>query len=100
MIMSKSTSPSVYGPDVIKIGNGVPGAQVCYSFAQCAPLVKAGKAVRYEGPGGPTNFDSFHDPTRIFQVDPSSADGNVNVVRHPTAAQVAALHRSPHRPCA
>jgi branched-chain amino acid transport system substrate-binding protein len=91
MIMSKSTSPSVYGPDIIKIGNGVPGAQLCYSFAQCAPLVKAGKAVRYEGPGGPTNFDSFHDSTGIFQVDTYSANGNVNVVGNLTAAQLRAL---------
>ena len=91
MIMSKSTSPSVYGPDVIKIGNGVPGAQLCYSFAQCAPLVKAGKAIRYEGPGGPTNFDSFHDSTGIFQVDTYSANGNVNVVGNLTAAQLRAL---------
>jgi len=36
MIMSKSTSPSVYGPDIVKIGNGVPGATVCYSFAACS----------------------------------------------------------------
>jgi branched-chain amino acid transport system substrate-binding protein len=91
MIMSKSTSPSVYGPDIIKIGNGVSGATVCYSFAQCAPLVKAGKAVRYEGPGGPTNFDSFHDSTGIFQVDTYSANGNVNVVGNLTAAQLRAL---------
>src|SRR6266581_2676417 len=42
MIMSKSTSPSVYGPEIIKIGNGVPGAQLCYSFAQCATALKAG----------------------------------------------------------
>jgi ABC-type branched-subunit amino acid transport system substrate-binding protein len=91
MLMSKSTSPSTYGPDIIKIGNGVAGATVCYSFAQCAPLVKAGKAVRYEGPGGPTNFDSFHDSTGIFQVDTYSANGNVNVVGNLTAAQLRAL---------
>ena len=91
MIMSKSTSPSVYGPDIVKIGNGVPGATVCYSFAQCAPDVKAGKAVRYEGPGGPTNFDSYHDSTGIFQVDTYSANGNVNVVGNLTAAQLRAV---------
>jgi ABC-type branched-subunit amino acid transport system substrate-binding protein len=91
MLMSKSTSPSVYGPDIIKIGNGVPGAQVCYSFAQCAPEVKAGKSIRYEGPGGPTNFDSFHDSTGIFQVDTYSASGQVNVVGNLTAAQLRAL---------
>ena len=91
MLMSKSTTPSVYGPDIIKIGNGVPGAQVCYSFAQCAPQVKAGKSIRYEGPGGPTNFDSFHDSTGIFQVDTYSASGQVNVIGNLTAAQLRAV---------
>src|SRR6266851_4178974 len=91
MIMSKSTSPSVYGPDVIKIGNGVPGATVCYSFAQCATSLKAGKSIRYEGPGGPTNFDSFHDSTGIFQVDTYTPSGQVKVTGNLTAAQLRAL---------
>ena len=91
MVMSKSTSPSVYGPDIIKIGNGVPGATVCYSFAACASALKAGKSIRYEGPGGPTNFDSFHDSTGIFQVDTYSPSGQVNVVGNLTAAQLRAL---------
>ena len=91
MIMSKSTNPSVYGPDIIKIGNGVAGATVVYSFAQGAAALKAGKAIRYEGPGGPTNFDSYHDSTGIFQVDTYSDNGNVNVVGNLTAAQLRAL---------
>ncbi len=91
MIMSKSTSPSVYGPDIVKIGNGVPGATVCYSFAGCAASLKAGKAIRYEGPGGPTNFDAYHDSTGIFQIDTYSADGSVNVVGNLTADQLRAL---------
>jgi ABC-type branched-subunit amino acid transport system substrate-binding protein len=91
MIMSKSTNPSVYGPDIIKIGNGTPGATVVYSFAQGAAALKAGKAIRYEGPGGPTNFDSYHDSTGIFQVDTYSDNGNVNVVGNLTAAQLRAL---------
>lgn len=91
MLMSKSTSPSVYAPDIIKIGNGVPGAQLCYSFAQCATALKAGKQIRYEGPGGPTNFDSFHDSTGIFQVDTYSANGQVNVTGNITAAELRAL---------
>ncbi len=32
MLMAKSTSPAVYSPDVVKIGDGVPGATSCYSF--------------------------------------------------------------------
>jgi len=91
MIMSKSTSPGAYGPDIIKIGDGVPGATVVYSFAQGAAALKAGKAIRYEGPGGPTSFDGFHDSTGIFQVDTYSSSGTVNVVGNLTAAQLRAL---------
>src|SRR5260370_871133 len=72
-------------------GNGVPGATVCYSFAACASALKAGTSIRYEGPGGPTNFDSFHDSTGIFQVDTYSPSGQVNVVGNLTAAQLRAL---------
>jgi branched-chain amino acid transport system substrate-binding protein len=91
MIMSKSATPSVYAPDMVKIGNGVAGATVCYSFASCAGLLKAGKSIRYEGPGGPTNFDKYHDSTGIFQIDTYSADGTVNVVGNITAAQLRAV---------
>jgi ABC-type branched-subunit amino acid transport system substrate-binding protein len=91
MIMANSTMPSVYAPDIIKIGNGVAGATVCYSFAACASLLKAGKAIRYEGPGGPTNFDSYHDSTGIFQIDTYSASGAVNVAGNISAAQLRAL---------
>jgi branched-chain amino acid transport system substrate-binding protein len=91
MIMSKSTNPSVYGPDIIKIGDGVAGATVCYSFAQCAPLVKAGKPVKYVGPGGPTSFDSFHDSTGIFQIDTYTPSGQVKTVGTISPAQLRAL---------
>jgi branched-chain amino acid transport system substrate-binding protein len=91
MIMSKSTSPSVYGPDILTIGNGAPGATVCSSFAACASLLKAGKAIQYEGPGGVTSFDSFHDSTGIFQIDTYSANGAVNVTGNLSAAQLRAV---------
>jgi hypothetical protein len=91
MIMSKSTSPGTYAPDIFKIGNGVSGAQVCYSFAACAAALKAGHVIRYEGPGGPTNFDSYHGSPGIFQIDTYSPTGQVNVVGNLTAAQLRAL---------
>jgi hypothetical protein len=91
MVMSKSTDSSVYGPDILAIGNGTPGATICYSFASCKSLLGAGKAIRYEGPGGPTSFDSYHDSTGIFQIDTYSANGQVNVVGNLTAAQLRAL---------
>ena len=91
MLMAKSTSPAVYSPDVVKIGDGVPGAQVCYSFAQCASELKGGKTIRYEGPGGPTSFDSYHDSTGIFQIDTYSTSGKVNVVGNISTATLRAL---------
>jgi hypothetical protein len=91
VVKSKSTDPSVYGPDMLAIGDGTPGATVCHSFASCAPLLAAGKAIRYEGPGGPTSFDSYHDSTGIFQIDTYSANGQVNVVGNLTAGQLRSL---------
>jgi branched-chain amino acid transport system substrate-binding protein len=91
MIKAQSTDPSVYSPDIITIGNGTPGAAVCYSFAACATALKAGTAIRYEGPGGPTSFDNFHDSTGIFQIDTYSADGTVNVTGNLSADQLRAV---------
>jgi ABC-type branched-subunit amino acid transport system substrate-binding protein len=91
MIEAKSTVPSVYKPYIEKIGNGAAGAEVVNSFAQGAAALKQGKAIRYEGPGGPTSFDAFHDSTGIFQVDTYSPAGQVNVVGNLTAAQLRAL---------
>jgi branched-chain amino acid transport system substrate-binding protein len=68
MLESKSTSPSAYAPDIIKIGNGVPGATLCYSFAQCADLI-----------------------TGIFQIDTYSSSGAVKVAGNISAAQLRAL---------
>ena len=91
MVEAKSTVPSVYAPYILTIGDGTPGAEVVYSFAQGVAALKAGKAIRYEGPGGPTSFDSFHDSTGIFQIDAYSATGAVNVTGNISAAQLRAV---------
>jgi hypothetical protein len=61
-----------------------------YSFAQGIAALKQGKAIRYEGPGGPTNFD-FNDSTGIFQTDTYSGSGAVQVTGNITAAQLRAV---------
>jgi ABC-type branched-subunit amino acid transport system substrate-binding protein len=91
MIEAKSTTPSVYAPFIQTIGDGTPGAEVVYSFAQGAAALKAGKAIRYEGPGGPTSFDSFHDSTGIFQIDTYNSTGAVQVTGNISADQLRAL---------
>jgi hypothetical protein len=91
MLASHSTSPSVFKPFIEKIGDGVPGATVVYSFAQGAAALKAGKQIRYEGPGGPTSFDAYHDSTGIFQVDDYTSNGTVKVVANLPTSQLRAL---------
>jgi ABC-type branched-subunit amino acid transport system substrate-binding protein len=91
MIEAKSTSPAVYAPYIEKIGNGTAGAVTVYSFAQGVAALKQGKAIRYEGPGGPTNFDSFHDSPGIFQIDTYSPSGAVQVAGNISAAQLRAV---------
>ena len=91
MTKANSTNPSTYRPFIETIGNGTPGAQVVHSFAEGTAALKAGKAIRYVGPGGPTNFDSFHDSTGIFQIDQFTPSGEVKVVGSLTPAQLRAL---------
>jgi hypothetical protein len=69
----------------------VPGATTVNSFAQGAAALKAGKQIRYEGPGGPTSFDAYHDSTGIFQVDKYSADGTVKVISNLSTAELRSL---------
>ena len=68
-----------------------PGAVVVYSYAQGVAALKQGKAIRYEGPGGPTSFDSYNDSTGIFQTDTYSTSGAVQVAGNITAAQLRAV---------
>ncbi len=91
MLASKSTDPAVYGPYIIKIGDGSAGATTVYSFAQGAAALKQGKQIRYEGPGGPTSFDAYHDSTGIFQIDTYSPAGQVNVVANIPTSTLRAL---------
>jgi branched-chain amino acid transport system substrate-binding protein len=91
MIEAKSTSPAVYAPFIATVGDGTPGATVVYSFAQGVAALKQGKQIRYEGPGGPTSFDSFHDSTGIFQIDTYNTTGAVQVTGNITADQLRAV---------
>jgi neutral amino acid transport system substrate-binding protein len=79
MVESKSTSGSAFTADILKIGDGTPGATVVNTFAEGVAALKAGKQIRYEGPGGPTSFDAYHDSAGLFQVDRYTSNGTVKV---------------------
>jgi branched-chain amino acid transport system substrate-binding protein len=91
MVKAHSTKPSVYQKYVASIGDGGKGAVLVHSFAQGVKELKAGKKIQFEGPGGITKFDSYHDSLGIFQIDSYSANGQVNVVGNLTNAQLRAL---------
>jgi neutral amino acid transport system substrate-binding protein len=91
MIQAKSTDTAKWKPLITTIGDGVPGATVVNSFAQGVAALKAGKKIRYIGPGGPTNFDAFHDSAGIVQIDTYTPTGSVRVVGNIPVAQLRAL---------
>jgi branched-chain amino acid transport system substrate-binding protein len=91
MIAAKSTDTATWKPWITKIGNGAPGAVVVHSFAQGAAALKAGKQIRYIGPGGPTSFDAYHDSPGIFQIDSYSPSGAVKVSGNISTAQLRAV---------
>jgi branched-chain amino acid transport system substrate-binding protein len=91
MIAAHSTSPAKYMPFILKIGDGAPGATVVNSFAQGAAALKQGKQIRYEGPGGPTSFDAYHDSAGLFQVDTYTANGTVKVAGNLSTAELRSL---------
>ncbi len=91
MIQAKSTDTAKWRPLITTIGDGVPGATVVSSFAQGVAALKAGKKIRYIVPGGPTNFDAFHDSAGIVQIDTYTSTGSVRVVGNIPVAQLRAL---------
>jgi ABC-type branched-subunit amino acid transport system substrate-binding protein len=91
MVAAGSTETAKWQPYIATIGDGVPGAVVVSSFAQGVRELKAGKKIRYIGPGGPTSFDSYHDSPGIFQIDTYTAAGAVQVSGNITAVQLRAV---------
>jgi ABC-type branched-subunit amino acid transport system substrate-binding protein len=91
MIAAHSTSPSKYMPFILKIGDGAAGATVVNSFAQGAAALKQGKQIRYEGPGGPTSFDAYHDSAGLFQVDTYTPNGTVKVAGNLSTTELRSL---------
>jgi len=91
MVAAGSTDTAKWKPFIASIGDGVPGAVTVSSFAQGVTELKAGKKIRYVGPGGPTSFDAFHDSPGIFQIDTYTAAGVVQVSGNISAAQLRAV---------
>lgn len=91
MVKAKSTVPKDYRPFMTTIGNGTPGATVVSNYADGVAALNAGKNIRYVGPGGPTNFDSFQTSAGIFVINAYDTSGNVKVVGQLTDQELKAV---------
>ena len=90
MVKTHSTKASVYHTAIKEIANGVPGATVVNSYAEGVKLLNEGKAIRYIGPGGPTNFNKYNDSQVDFQIDKYGPGGSVVVAGSVPAGEITA----------
>lgn len=73
MLEAKSTDPSVYVKDIVKVANG-PGTNV-YDFKTGATDIANGKAINYQGAGGPDDFNEYHNVTGAFEAVQNNGSG-------------------------
>jgi branched-chain amino acid transport system substrate-binding protein len=66
MTAAKSTDPKVWVNDITKVSNS-PGT-MCYTYASCVALLKAGTKINYSGATGPEDFNSYHNTFSGFAV--------------------------------
>lgn len=78
MLEAKSTDPSVYVQDVMKVANG-PGTKV-YDFKTGAADIANGQAINYDGAGGPDDFNTYHNVTGAFEAVQNDGSGNTKTL--------------------
>jgi ABC-type branched-subunit amino acid transport system substrate-binding protein len=66
--MAKSTNPSVFTPDIVKVTTPKPGAVVVHDFAQGKKALLAGKQIQYVGAVGPITFDKYRNSPGQFEI--------------------------------
>jgi ABC-type branched-subunit amino acid transport system substrate-binding protein len=92
IVATKSTTPSVFAPEIVKLTQASPGAVTVYSFADGKSALSAGKHIRYVGAGGQIAFDKWHNSSGAFEAA-HGGGGTVKIVGTVTAAQIAALSK-------
>jgi ABC-type branched-subunit amino acid transport system substrate-binding protein len=66
MTMAKSTNPTVWVNDVMKVSD--PPGVSCGRYAQCVAYLHQGKKINYDGAAGNDNFNQFHNVFSGFQM--------------------------------
>ena len=86
MIMSKSTNPSVYGPDIVKIGDGVRGRDGVLLVRPVRAAGQGGQGGQVRGAGRPDQLRQLprlhrHLPDRHLHPERAGQDGRHHLAR-------------------
>jgi ABC-type branched-subunit amino acid transport system substrate-binding protein len=68
---------SISGPDINAAMTSVtnPPGTMCYTYASCYTMIKAGTKINFEGASGPLDYNQYHNvfgPYAAFQQDPAT----------------------------
>jgi branched-chain amino acid transport system substrate-binding protein len=87
MDIAHTTDPTIWKDDVTKVTNNETATE-CTNYSECYTLVKAGKAIDYEGGSGPMDFDSHHSVYSGIIVQRFDLSGNLQTVASITPDQL------------
>jgi neutral amino acid transport system substrate-binding protein len=94
MDATKSTDPTVYNPEIVKIGNGVSGAVEVNTYAAGVAALASGKSIKWVGAGGPTSYNKYNNSQQGYILVKYDATGNEvqfgKLTEQQTAAVIAA----------
>jgi len=91
MKASDSTDPKVYTPWIFKVGNGVGGASVVNTYKEGLSALNGGKQVRFEGAGGPTNFNKWNNSQGGYIIVKYTATGDEQQISRLSEQTVATI---------
>jgi ABC-type branched-subunit amino acid transport system substrate-binding protein len=86
---TKSTNPAVWNAAIPAITTA--GGVVVHTYAEGLAALKAGKKIDYVGATGIIAFNQWHNSGGGFEIAAYQSNGNLNLVRSITAAQLAPL---------
>ena len=87
MVSANSADRSAYNPKIKEIANGTSGATTVSTYKEGVDALKAGKAIRFVGAGGETNFNQYNNSQQGYLLVGVDKDGNEVTNGHLTQAQ-------------
>jgi branched-chain amino acid transport system substrate-binding protein len=85
---AKSTDGTTVAHDMTKVTN--PPGTMCYTYASCDALLKAGKKINYEGASGDLDYNSYNNTFGPYGAFVATATGTENQVSVMSAQALAA----------